>query len=74
MPGEVLESFGFVSLASDAKDEQGRSNYYRDVIQRGSNYVYWSGHATTTHANTSESRTLATVESCTSLVFVPAMP
>ena len=61
VPGEVLETYGFVSLASDAKDEQGRSNYYRDVIQRSSNYVYWSGHSTSTHASATESRTLATV-------------
>ena len=29
----VLETFGFVSLASDAKDSVGNSNYYRDVIE-----------------------------------------
>ncbi len=66
IPGEVLETYGFVSLASDAKDEQGRSNYYRDVIQRESNWVYWSGHSTTTHASATESRLLSTVAGGTS--------
>jgi hypothetical protein len=61
IPGEVLETYGFLSMASDAKDEQGRSNYYRDVLARGSDYVYWSGNATTTHTSATESRTLATV-------------
>ena len=55
----VLESFGFVSLCSDAKDLNGDSNYYRDVLQRDSEWVYWASHdssilaATTTHYTTS---------------------
>ena len=64
---EVLETFAFVSLASDAKDAQGASNYYRDVIQRSSEYVYWAGHSigddaspvTGSHDTVSEHRTLA---------------
>ena len=40
----VLETYGFVSVASDAKDASGNSNYYKDVIANGSNYIYWSGH------------------------------
>ena len=42
----ILETFGFVSLASDAKDAQGQSNYYRNVVERDSQWVYWSGHST----------------------------
>ena len=64
---EVLETYAFVSLASDAKDAQGASNYYRDVIQRESEYVYWAGHSvgddgspvTGSHDNANEHRTLA---------------
>lgn len=37
----VLERFAFVSKASDAKLEDGTSNYYKDVINRGSNYIWW---------------------------------
>ena len=63
----VLETFPFVSLASDAKDAQGASNYYRDVIERKSEYVYWAGHSvgddgspvTGTHDTSGEHRTLA---------------
>ena len=73
VPGEVLETYGFVSLASDAKDEQGRSNYYRDVIQRGSNYVYWSGHSTSTHSSTSVLTTLSAVAGGTAF-GAPALP
>ena len=46
----VLESHGFLSLASDGKDSQGASNYYKNVLESKSDYVYWSAHSTTTHA------------------------
>jgi hypothetical protein len=46
----VLETFGFLSLASDGKDSQGASNYYKNVLETKSEYVYWSGHSTGTHA------------------------
>lgn len=36
----VLETFPFVSLASDAKTSSGTSNYVRDVINSQSAYVY----------------------------------
>lgn len=42
--GTVLETFPFVSKASDAKDSIGNSNYYKDVIWRKSKYVYWTDH------------------------------
>ena len=40
----VLETYGFVSMASDAKDSVGNSNYYKTVVNLQSNYVYWTGH------------------------------
>tara|TARA_B110000444_G_scaffold114010_1_gene107497 strand:+ start:1006 stop:3000 length:1995 start_codon:yes stop_codon:yes gene_type:complete len=55
----VLETHGFLSCASDGKDAQGASNYYKDVLESQSSYVYWSGHSTTTHASVSETRTVA---------------
>ena len=47
---EVLETYGFVSCASDAKDSQGGSNYYKEVINNQSKWVWWTGHSTSTHA------------------------
>ena len=41
----VLEVFQFVSQASDAYKADGTSNYYKEVINRTSRYVWWSGHA-----------------------------
>jgi hypothetical protein len=57
-PGEVLETHGFCSLGSDAKNSVGQSNYYRDVIARESKWVWWSGHSTDIMTTSSEHRTL----------------
>jgi phage tail sheath protein FI len=43
--GTVLEKFAFVSKASDAKDDSGNSNYYRNVISAQSRYIHWMDHA-----------------------------
>lgn len=40
----VLERFAFVSKASDAKLEDGTSNYYKDVINSRSRYIWWMAH------------------------------
>ena len=42
--GDVLETFGAVSKASDAKSPQGDTNYYPDVIYNKSSYIYWMDH------------------------------
>jgi phage tail sheath protein FI len=44
-PGTVLETWAFVSQASDARSAQGTSNYYKDVINGNSAYVWWGDHA-----------------------------
>jgi hypothetical protein len=45
-PGTVLEKFAYVSKASDAKTTNGTSNYYKNVINGDSKYVYWMDHPT----------------------------
>ena len=39
-PGTILERYAFVSLASDAKNTDGSTNYVKDVINNGSSYIY----------------------------------
>lgn len=68
----VLETFGFVSLASDGKDEQGGSNYYRNVIETQSEYIYWTGHNTAMVSTANEHRTL--VQSIGTAFGRPALP
>ena len=42
--GTVLERFAGVSKASDAKDSLGRSNYYKEVLNQRSQYIWWTDH------------------------------
>ena len=44
--GTVLEKYGFVSKASDAKDDSGNTNYYKNVITNKSKYIHWLSHPT----------------------------
>jgi hypothetical protein len=42
--GQVLERFEAVSKANDAKNEDGSSNYYKQVINQTSRFVWWTAH------------------------------
>ena len=42
--GSMIESYSHVSVASDAKTEQGGNNYYKDVINNNSNWIWWGAH------------------------------
>lgn len=44
--GTILEKFSFVSKASDAKKADGSSNYYKDVVNNQSKYIWWMDHPT----------------------------
>ena len=49
--GEILEIYEGVSMASDAKDSEGSSNYFVDKLRYNSNYIFFSNH----NSNLSES-------------------
>ena len=40
----ILETFSKVSLASDAKKSDGSTNYYKEVVNQQSKYVWWARH------------------------------
>ena len=42
--GEVIERYAYVSKAADAKAEDGTSNYYANVINNESAYIWWGMH------------------------------
>ena len=42
--GTVLEIFENVSKAVDAKDANGSTNYYKEVINNRSRYMWWASH------------------------------
>ena len=54
--GAVLETFPNMSVASDAKNSDGSTNFYVDVLASRSNYIHWLAHP----ANTSNWGTVAT--------------
>ncbi len=64
-PGTVLEKFAFVSKASDAKRSDGTNNYYKDVINSRSDYIYWMDHTAsgTNWGTTAAAKTFVTVGS-----------
>lgn len=39
-PNQILEAYPFVSRATDSKTEQGSANYYKDLINDSSAYIY----------------------------------
>jgi hypothetical protein len=45
-PNTVLEKFAFVSQGSDAKKPDGTTNFYKEVINQTSEYIWWSDHDT----------------------------
>lgn len=51
VPGTVLERYAFVSKASDAKDANGDQNYWKEVINTKSKYVWWLDVSDTTSTN-----------------------
>ena len=44
--GTILEKFAYVSQASTAKKFDGSTNYYKEVINATSKYIWWMDHAT----------------------------
>ena len=40
----VLEKFGYLSKGSNAKADTGGSNYYKDIVNDRSSYVWWAAH------------------------------
>ena len=47
----VLERFAFVSKAPNALKEDGTTNYYKNVINNESQYIWWANHPTAVQAS-----------------------
>ena len=45
-PNTIVEKFSFVSQAKDALKEDGTTNYYKNVVNATSKYIYWMDHDT----------------------------
>ena len=44
--GAILEKYEYVSKAFDSRSSDGNNNYYKEVLNRSSEYVYWMDHPT----------------------------
>ena len=52
--GQVLEVFQNLSMASDARTDEGAGNFYKTVINNNSRYLWWAAHTSVgTNAGTS---------------------
>jgi hypothetical protein len=51
-PGTVLEVYQGLSRASDAKSADNTVNYYKDVLNINSNYIWWGNDRSTSLSNT----------------------
>jgi len=47
----IIERFPSLSLASDAKTEDGSPNYYKTVINDSSRYIWWNGKFSAAYTN-----------------------
>lgn len=45
--GTIVDKFAYASVASDARKDNGASNYYVNLLNNASNYVYWMDHPVT---------------------------
>jgi hypothetical protein len=70
-PGTILEKFEFVSKASDAKIFDGSTNYYKNVINGRSRYIWWLTHpaAGTNWGSASQSTAFASLTGAISRVL-----
>ena len=69
--GTVLETYPFLSLASDAKNTDGSSNYVLDVINNRSNYVWMAGFGNQSKFSTQAGTTALSGESFLQTVGSP---
>ena len=57
--GTIIEKFAYVSKASDAKKPDGTNNYYKNVLNARSEYIWWMDHPTAVTGTTSWGATAA---------------
>jgi phage tail sheath protein FI len=73
-PGSILERYEGLSLARDAKTETGATNYYKNVINRSSNYIYITSLSSVNVAEWEQAdKPIAQVFAAGSTVTVPVL-
>ena len=67
--GTVLEKYAHLSLATDAKGEEGSSIYIKDVIRRESKYIYATGDFRQIHIGWNSDNTSTTTTAFTDVTI-----
>lgn len=70
VPGTVLEVFKNVSRSTDAKTEDGSTNYYKTVINQTSNFVWWANDLAGAASGAASVLTSSSNQKPTSLSFI----
>lgn len=68
--GTLLELYESVSRATDAKGEQGGSIYYKDLLNSGSQYIWWAADRSGAVSNTAANVVASTNDAPLSQRFV----
>lgn len=68
--GQVLEVYKNLSRATDAKVSDGSTNYYKDVINKSSQYIWFANDRSTAVSNTSDNVVSSSAVTPLTLSFV----
>ena len=68
-PGTILEVYKGVSRATDAKNNDGTINYYKDVINQNSQYVWWTADRRNALSATASNLTSTTTSAPSSMLM-----
>lgn len=69
-PGQILEVYKGLSRATDAKNEDGTINYYKEIINQSSAYIWWANDRSVAVSNTAVNLTSSTASAPASIRFV----
>jgi hypothetical protein len=68
-PGTVLEVYKGLSRATDAKNNDNTGNYYKDVINKGSQYIWWANDRSGASSNNALNLTSTTSTAPLNITF-----
>ena len=69
VPGQILEVHQKLSRATDAKNEDNSVNYYKTVVNEGSQYIWWANDRATARSNNAINLTSSTSSRPASVQF-----
>lgn len=68
-PGQILEVYKGLSRSTDAKNEDGTINYYKEIINQNSAYIWWTNDRSVALSNTAVNLASSTASAPASIRF-----